>query len=222
VGVGEVLSEAWDLYTKHAGRLILIAAVVFGLLSLVYAAVDAGGQRGLLPLSAAATIFGVLTLQGVLTLLVDDLRHGRVARSPGSLLSDVSPLLLPLLVAELIASVAIVGGFILFIVPGLVLLTFWSGFIPAIVLERRGMLECFRRSQYLVSGNFLKVLVVIVLTIAVATIVATVILTVLSPLPRYVDVYVAGVIANSITMPFVAVAWTIMFFELRAAKEAST
>lgn len=220
--VGEVLSEAWTLYTRNSGRLILLAAAVFGLLSLVYAAIDASGERLLIPLSAAATIFGVLTLQGTLTLLVDDLRHGRPPRPISQLLSDVAPFLMTLLVAEIIASVAIVGGLILFIIPGLVILTIWNAFIPAIVLEGRGILECFRRSQYLVAGNFLKVLAVIVLTIGISTIVATVILTILSPLPRYVDVYVAGVIANSITMPFVAVSWTIMFYELRTAKEGIT
>lgn len=220
--VGEVLGESWALYTKHAIRLILVAAAVFGLLSLLYAVIDASGQRALLPLSAGVTIFGVLVLQGVLVVIVDDLRGGRAELSMGDVWRRIEPRIWTLLASNLIASIAIVGGLILFIVPGLVLLTLWCLFIPAIVLEGHGITDCFRRSMFLVQGNFLKVLGVIVVTILFSTIVATVILAILSPLPEYVDVYIAGVVANSVTMPFVAVSWTVMFFELRTVKEGIT
>lgn len=220
--VGEVLGESWALYTKHAIRLILVAAGVFGLLSLLYAVIDASGQRALLPLSAGVTIFGVLVLQGVLVVIVDDLRGGRAELSMGDVWRRIEPRIWTLLASNLIASIAIVGGLILFIVPGLVLLTLWCLFIPAIVLEGHGITDCFRRSMFLVQGNFLKVLGVIVVTILFSTIVATVILAILSPLPEYVDVYIAGVVANSVTMPFVAVSWTVMFFELRTVKEGIT
>lgn len=220
--VGEVLGESWALYTKHAIRLILVAAGVFGLLSLLYAVIDASGQRALLPISAGVTIFGVLVLQGVLVVIVDDLRGGQAELSMGDVWRRIEPRIWTLLAANLIASIAIVGGLILFVVPGLVLLTLWCLFIPAIVLEGHSIIDCFRRSMFLVQGNFLKVLGVIVVTILFSTIVATVILAILSPLPEYVDVYIAGVVANSVTMPFVAVSWTVMFFELRTVKEGIT
>jgi hypothetical protein len=219
--VGDVLAGAWDLFTRNSWRLILMAAVVFGLLSLLYVAVDASESRVLLPLSAGVTILGVLSLQGALTLLVADLRSGRPARRFGDLYGALGPRLWTLLGAEVLATIGIVGGFILFIVPGVVLLTLWSCLIPAILIEGRGILESFRRSQYLVAGNVLKTLVVVVLTVLLATVVASVITIALAPLPRFVDVYVAGVIANSVTMPYVAVAWTVMFFELRRAKEGA-
>jgi hypothetical protein len=48
--------------------------------------------------------------------------------------------------------------------------------------------------------------------------VAAMIAAILSPLPAFVDVYVAGVIANSVTIPFVALAWTLAYYDLRALK----
>lgn len=216
--VGDVLAGSWDLFTRNSWRLILMASVVFGLLSLLYVVVDLSESRILLPLSAGVTILGVLSLQGALTLLVDDLRAGRPPRRFGEAFGALGPRLWTLLGAEVLATIGIVGGFILFILPGLVLLTLWSCIIPAILLEGRGILEAFRRSQYLVSGNFLKTLVIIVVTVLLGTVVASVITLALAPLPRFVDVYIAGVIANSVTMPYVAVAWTVMFFELRRAK----
>jgi hypothetical protein len=217
--VGEVLAEAWGLYTRNSGRLILVAAIVFGILSLVYIGLDALQSRALVPLYIGVTILGTLTLQAALTVLVDDLRARRPERPVVDLFRAVLPIFWTLLAAEVVASVGIVGGLILFVVPGLVLLTFWSAIIPAIVLERRGVLECFHRSQYLVSGNALKVFAVIAITVLLSAAVSSVVQLALSPLPRFGDVYVASLVANSLTMPYVAVAWTVMFFELRLAKE---
>jgi hypothetical protein len=219
LSIYDVLGEAWAVFTRNSPRLILMAAVVFGILSLFYLAVDVSDSRVLLPISAGVSILGVLSLQGAITAYVDDVRQGRPARRIGELFGAVGPVLWTLLGAEVLATIGIVGGLILLIVPGLVLLTYWSGIIPAIVVERRGLLEAFRRSQHLVSGNAIRVFAVIVLTVLLGTIVANVISLALSPLPRYVDVYVASVIANAVTMPYVAVAWTVMFFELRRIKE---
>jgi hypothetical protein len=69
-----------------------------------------------------------------------------------------------------------------------------------------------------VSGDFLRVFAVVALTVILASIIGAMILALLSPLPAFFDVYVAGVIANSITIPFVALAWTLMYYELRAIK----
>lgn len=221
LSIYDVMGEAWAIFTRNSPRLILMAGAVFGVLSLLYLAVDASDSRLLLPISAGVSILGVLSLQGAITGYVDDVREGRPQRTAGELFGAVGPVLWTLLGAEVLATIGIVGGLILLIVPGLVVLTFWSGIIPAIVIERRGVLEAFRRSQYLVAGNAWRVFAVIVITVLIGTIVANVIALALSPLPRYVDLYVSSVIANAVTMPYVAVAWTVMFFELRRGKEES-
>jgi hypothetical protein len=222
LSIYDVMGEAWTIFTRNSPRLILMAAAVFGVLSLLYLAVDASdGSVILLPISAGVSILGVLSLQGAITGHVDDVREGRPTRTVGELFGAVGPVLWTLLGAEVLATIGIVGGLILLIVPGLVALTYWSGIIPAIVVERTGVLGAFRRSQELVTGNGLRVFAIIVITVLIGSIVANVIAIALSPLPRYVDLYVASVVANAVTMPYVAVAWTVMFFELRRRKEAS-
>ena len=54
---------------------------------------------------------------------------------------------MPLLVAGLLAGICIALGFVLLIVPGLVLLTIWAVIAPVIVIERTGALEAFGRSR---------------------------------------------------------------------------
>ena len=218
LGIGEVLGQAWSLYTRNAGRLIVVAAIVFGFLSLVQAAIDSSGQRALLAVAAGVTILGALWLQGALVVVVEDIRDGKVDLTIREVFRRVEPRLWTLLAVGIIAAIGVAGGLILFIIPGLVLLTFWSVTVPAVILENRGVVDAFRRSMRLVSGDAWRVFAIVLITVAFATIIATVIIVVLSPLPRFFDIYVSGVVANSITMPFVALAWTVMFYDLRAAK----
>ena len=150
--------------------------------------------------------------------MVEDIRDGKVDLTIREVFRRVEPRLWTLLAVGLIAAIGVAGGLILFIIPGLVLLTFWSVTVPAVILENRGVVDAFRRSMRLVSGDAWRVFAIVLITVAFATIIATVIIVVLSPLPRFFDIYVSGVVANSITMPFVALAWTVMFYDLRAAK----
>lgn len=219
LSIGEVLGEAWSLYTRHAGKLILMSAVVFGFLSLVAAAIGPTRHPGLIALVAVVYTVGLLWLQGAMAVAVAELRAGRAITSIGELFDRVAPRLLPLVVAGVLAAIGVGGGLILFYVPGLVLLTFWMGVTPAVVLERRGVLESFGRSYRLVKGDGLRVFAIIALTTIFSTIVATVIRAILTPLPRFFDIYLSGVVANSLVMPFVALAWTVTYFDLRLNKD---
>lgn len=216
--VSEVLGEAWSLYTRHSGRLILIGAIVFGFLSAVQALINSTGQRALVPIAVGVTVIGAVWLQGALVVAVDDLRKGKVDLSIAEVFRRVEPRLWALLGSGILVAIAVVAGLALFVIPGLVLITFWSVVTPAIVLEGKSVLASIGRSQQLVSGNFFRVFAVIAITVVLATVVNVVISSLFLPLPAFFDVYVAGVIANSVTVPFVALAWTVMFFELRVVK----
>lgn len=211
----EVLGEAWHLFTRHSGRLIAIAAIVFGFLSAVQALINSTGVRALIPLSVGVTIMGALWVQGALVVAVEDIRDGRVDLPLRAVFARVGERIWTLLATGVAAAVLVVLGLSLLVVPGIVLITLWSTLTPVVMLERRGMLGSFARSQRLVRRSFLSVLVVVIVTVAGATVVQAVITAALQPLPPFVDLYVAGVIASSITIPFVALAWTLAYFDLR-------
>jgi hypothetical protein len=216
--VGEVLGEAWALYTRNAGRLIAVAAIVFGVLSAVQALINSTGSRALVALAVGITIVGAVWVQGALVVVADDLRDGTIDLPLGEVFRRVEPRLWTLLGAGILVGIGVAAGLLLFLIPGLVLLAFWSLVMPAVVLERRGVLGSISRSQQLVSGDFLRVFAVVGITIVLSTIVNVMIVAILTPLPDFVDIYVAGVIANSVTVPFIALAWTLMYFELKAIK----
>jgi hypothetical protein len=150
---GEVLSEAWALYKAHWRHFLPLAFVVFlaiSLISLVLALLL--GWIG----AVFATLIGfvgIFWLQGALCEAVADVRDGRADLSLSDTLQKVRPRVAPLLGAGVLAGLGVALGLILLIVPGLILLTWWSLIVPVIVLERVAATDSFGRSRALVRGN---------------------------------------------------------------------
>ena len=215
LSIRAVLEEAWTLYTRFLGRFFLVAAVVFAVLSLVQLIVDSSGSPALVFVSVLVNIVGIFWLQGALVVAVDDARRGGPDLTLVQIFRKVEPFLWRLVAVGLIVAVSVAAGLVLLIIPGLILLTFWSMATPAIVLENASISAALRRSWALVSGNALSVFAVIVITIVLATAFSVVIGAILQPLPNVFDVYIANVISSAVSVPFVALAWTIMYFELK-------
>ena len=62
------------------------------------------------------------------------------------------PYILPVIGASILASIGIAIGFVLIIVPGLILLTYWSLIVPFIVVGRTGVFQSFGHSMRTVRG----------------------------------------------------------------------
>jgi hypothetical protein len=65
---------------------------------------------------------------------------------------------LPLFALALLMTVALLLGFLLLVVPGIILLVIWSVASPALVAEDLGVFEAFGRSRYLTKGARWRVL----------------------------------------------------------------
>ena len=97
--------------------------------------------------------------------LVADVQDGRRDASAGQLLRAVTPVLGQLILVGIVAGIGILIGFILIIIPGLILATLWSVAAPVVVLEHPGGLRAFGRSRELVRGNGWNVFAVILLLV---------------------------------------------------------
>jgi hypothetical protein len=220
LAVGETLADAWRLYTRNSWRLIATAAIGYGILALLEILVAAAvSERFAFTLvSLALTVVAVYWLQGALVLLVQELRAGRPVPPMLDLFARVEPKLWTLMGAGLFAAFGIALGLVLFVLPGLALLAYWSLITPAIILEGCGVTAAFRRSAQLVRGNALRVLAVIVITVILSTVVGLVVTALLQPIGGAFGYYLAAVAANALTIPFVALAWTEMYFALRSGR----
>jgi len=226
VTVGSVLGESWGLYTRFFRRFFVVAIVVFLVVNLVNAALgSAVGSKASVALLVAlittvVSLVGTFWVQGALVYAVDDVRDGRIDSSVEQLFERVRPYLGTLIVAGVLAGLGIAVGFVLLIVPGLVLLTWWCLIVPVIVLEGKSVGESFTRSRELVRGHGWTVfgaVIISVLAIAIASGVIQSIFSFLGPFLRY---WIGGSIANAIVDPFLACALTLMYFELRGSPVA--
>jgi hypothetical protein len=224
--VGGVLSEAFELYQRFFTRFFLTAAAVFVVLNLftaIAADVSDDGADVVAALWSLASlvvlIIGSLWLQGALTATVADVRDGRADEDIGAVFQRVRPALGTLFVAGLLTGLGIALGLIALIVPGLFLLTRWVLVTPAVVLERLPATDAMRRSWALVRGHGWPVFAVILLTMLVSGIAQSVALALFAFLPAFLQAWVGGLVANSLVAPFVALAWTVMYFRLRGEPE---
>jgi hypothetical protein len=219
LSAGSVIGQAWELYKAHWRHLIPIAFVVYVLISLfALLLVVLLGWFGAF-VGALIALAGVFWIQGALVIAIDDVRDGRVDLSIRETLNRVLPRVNTLTLAGLLAAVGITIGFLLLIVPGLILITLWLLIVPAIMLEKCGVFASFGRSRQLVSGHGWSVFGVIVITVLILIGVNIVLGIVQAAFDsRWLDLLL-DIASQTATAPFLALAWTITYFELRAIKE---
>ena len=151
---------------------------------------------------------------GMVVRLVDDVRDGRLDQSAGELARSVGPVLLPLIAVSILAGLGIAIGFLLLIVPGLILVTLWAVVAPVTVVERPRVLAAFGRSRELVRGNGWQVFGVIVLFVLIFIAIGIVLGIVGAVLGDAGEV-ILNYLGSVITAPLVALASAVLYFELR-------
>jgi hypothetical protein len=220
IDVGDAIRRVLRIYVEQAPVLMPVAAVVFvftGVLSTVLVNASSGLRLLALLISFVASVL----FTGMVVELVADVQNGRRDATPGKLLSAVTPVLGQLILVGLVAGVAIGIGFVLILVPGLILLTLWFVAAPVIVLERPPGLRALGRSRELVRGNAWQVFgVILVLYILVALVSAAIELAADSA-GTGVGIVVTVVI-GVLSAPLAALAAAVVYFELRAASSGGS
>jgi Membrane domain of glycerophosphoryl diester phosphodiesterase len=215
-----VLSEAWDLYKRHWRHFLTISFVVYLAVAVIALLLVLLLTWFGAILAAIVSLIATFWLQGALVTAVQDVRDGRADLSLGETFEHVRPQLPAIIVAGILAGIGIAIGLVLLIVPGLLLLTWWILIIPVIVLEKRRAGESFSHSRELVRGHGWSVFGLIVLTILILIAFRIVLALVLIPLAEWLESFVSQVVVGTLATPFVALAWTILYYRLKAVKEA--
>jgi hypothetical protein len=217
---GRVLKETFSIYRDNLGALLGSALVVFAIAGIFFALLVESGKVGLqvlaIPLEFAATAL----YTGFVVKLVQDVRDGRRDSTVGDLFSAAAPAILPLVAFTILYGLGVVFGFLLLVVPGLILLTIWSLGPAAIVVERIGPLKAFGRSRRLVRGNGWSVFLVLFVAGVIAVAASFGLEALVSAIADGVAVaYVATVVASALAAPIAALAVAIMYFDLGGGRE---
>jgi hypothetical protein len=216
---GAVIRRVFEIYVDQASVLMPAAAVVFvftGIISALLLTASAALALVALIISLVATTL----FTGMVVELVSDVQDGRRDASPGQLLRAATPVIGQLILVGIVAAIGIVIGFVLIIIPGLILITVWSVAAPVVVLENPGVFAALRRSRELVRGSGWQVFAVIAVLYIMVGVVSLLIEGIAESAGSGVGI-VVRVIVGVLTAPLSALAASVLYFELRGASAVS-
>lgn len=202
--------------------LLPVAFALFAVVAIVNAII--AGSFILFPLGLAVSVVAATLYQGMVVGLVRDVQDGRRDSSVQDLIDAAWPVVLPLVGVGILAGIAIGIGFLLFVIPGLILLTIWAVIAPVIVVERSGVMNSFGRSRDLVRNNGWQVFGVIFVVFIITAIASLVLGAIGASISDSLGMQiVVNLIASTLTAPIAALAAATIYFRLRAIKgEAGT
>jgi hypothetical protein len=133
----------------------------------------------------------------------------------GELWSVVKPVLARLIWVTLLTAAGAVAGFIAFVIPCFVLITFWSVATQTVVTERTAVFEALGRSFDLVRGNAWRVFGYIVVLGLVGVLLLGISMLIAIPLgTSQVGKLVGSFVSNALTMPVAAIGAAVLYREL--------
>jgi hypothetical protein len=216
ISVGSVISRTFSIYADQASVLLPAAAVVFVVIGVITALLVVIAPI-LAILAFAVIIVGTTLYTGMVVELVADVQDGRRDATVGQLLNAATPVIGQLILVGIVTGIGIAVGFVLIIVPGLILITIWAVVAPIVVLERPGGLKPLGRSRELVRGNGWQVFGVIAVLVIGVGIVAAIVEAAADSGGTGVGI-VVRVIIEILTAPLSALAASVLYFELRGDK----
>jgi hypothetical protein len=219
VSVGGVVNETFSIYGQNALALIGSSIVVFVIVGVASGLLQNSGGVVLALLAAIVRLAGYALYTGFVVKLVHDVRDGRRDQTVGDLFSSAAPAIVPLIAFGILYAIGVTIGLILLIVPGLILLTFWSVGAPAIVVEGAGPIEAFGRSWRLVRGEAWSVFATLVVILLIVIAIGVVFGAIATPISDGA-ILVASIISSVITAPIFALAVSVMFFDLGGGRAA--
>ena len=214
-----VLGEAWTYYKRYAAHFLLIAFVIYVAAGIIAALLGLAGSIGLF-LGWIVSVVAAFLVQAALVKAVQDVRDGQVDLNLGETVSAVLPFLGTVIIASILAGIGIAIGFVLIIVPGLILLTFWSLIVPSIVIGGEGVFGSFRKSWRTVRGYAWHVFGTYVLVFLILIVFDIVIGLILLFLPVVARNAISSIVSGTLVAPFLALVVTLIYYRLTAAHEA--
>jgi hypothetical protein len=236
--IGRVIGDSFGVYARNFvsfTALALLIGVIDLLLVVFYVApammiLDQDPEL----IDPTQINWGVIALGGVVTMIVNTLTQATIIygtfqdlrgqrASIGDCIARGLSSIVPVIIGSILLSLGVGIGFILIIVPGLILLVMWWVYIPAIVLEGQGIIGAFGRSRALTRGRrwhifgllFIVGIVMWVVGIAIEFVVPS------DPATAWSAATIVQYVLQSLITAYSAVLAAVGYYYLRAEKEGT-
>ena len=152
--VGRIISRTFSVYFSHFISFTFIGVMVYAplfLFMILFPAVTRDGQV----INSLASLFFYLFISPLATAIIVHAAFQHMRGGAFSLTASVATglrRLLPLIALSILWGLGVWLGFVLLIVPGLILLVMWCVIVPCCVVEKTGPFRSFGRSRELTKG----------------------------------------------------------------------
>jgi hypothetical protein len=214
VSVGGVINEAFELYGAHFAPLVLAAAAIFVVSGVIQGLLNETDSFVLSLVGSIVSLVAWALFTGFVVSLVADVRDGRRDFTAGELLSSGWHVVLPLIGFGILFGIGVAIGFLLLIIPGLYLLTIWAVGVPAIVVERAGVIEAFGRSHELVRGHGWTVFGAIIVAFLILWGLGFAAVLIGAAIGDAAGAIILAIIVQILAAPFAALVSSVLFFAL--------
>jgi uncharacterized membrane protein len=213
-----VLAEAWGLYRRFAAHFLAIAFVLYFLTAVIVVLLTmTAGATGYF-LAAIVEFVAAFLVQAAMVKAVQDVRDGQADLSIDATISAAARLLLPVVGASILAGIGIGIGLVLLVIPGLILMTYWSLIVPSIVAGESGAMAAFGKSWRAVSGHFWQAFGTYVLVFLIWVAFDIALGLALLVVPAALRSFLSSVIGGTLLAPFYALVVTLVYYRLSEAQ----
>jgi Membrane domain of glycerophosphoryl diester phosphodiesterase len=239
--LGEILSAAFNIYKANASKLLLIVAVVVVPLSFISAlfsgVVFEGSKHTVLILDRPVEVIdrsfgfflaGALVTAAISVIITAMLQAAILRAAAQATIGDpVDPeesyrfgfkRLGSVILVSLLVGLAILGGLILLVIPGIIFAVLLCVSVPVLIVENRRGRAAMSRSWNLVKGHFWHALGVIFVAGIIVGIVSGIIGAIGGS--EWIVRWIFNAIAQILTAPFTALVSVLLYLDLRARTEA--
>ena len=165
LNIGAVIGETFSVIGRKFVDLVVLGLVFVGVPTLLIALFSSqmlertleGGtfevnfSFGYFLASLLYSLFPFMLQAAVVHTTVTSLNRG--SSDTGEAIGTALRALLPLFIVSILMSIGLTIGFLLLIIPGLILLTVWAVVVPALVIDKAGIFGSFGRSADLTRGS---------------------------------------------------------------------
>lgn len=234
LSVAEVLNQAIDVLARNfltlaiiLGVLVIPLGIAMSMVDPVTTVVTPEGTR-VEPLKPEqAMIYGVLVLlyslgavvsNAAIVYAIADAYLGNtpnVGKSIGKAFKRVGPLIW----TWILVSAAILGGLILFIIPGIIAILWFSLATQVVVLEPRSGFDAMKRSKELMKGNIIKYIGLILLLLVLGFMLGLAVGTIGTLAGNDVVFKISNVLSNAVQTLIGSAVGVVFYFSARCKHE---
>jgi hypothetical protein len=227
--IGRVLGDSFGIYARNFisfSVLALLIGLIDLLITIFYPRIRSADPAGF---DVVLMIFVMLLTYSLTQATIiygtfQDLRGDKA--HVGNCITHGLASMFPVIIGSIFLSIFIGLASLLVLIPGLILMTMWWVYIPAIVVERKRIFDGFGRSVELTRGRgwaIFGIIIIILISSIVVTFVTHIISTSVVTISASTDISFAALIldyvGSSLTAAFGAVVVAVGYYHLRTEKD---